>query len=364
MSLSRPSSPTPRLRRSYLMTASALGGSRAACAATLLKELNDGVAGSFVEDEPERLLATDPAFFKPFTLVIATQARGAAAGQRRDAEGGRRCGRTAWWRWTRCAATTACPSSSPAPTASPASCASAWRCGRRVGWRPAGPRSRPADAQPPWRSVQEHTVVESKPDNAPDDLRVSRPWPALAAHCACVGASLGGCDAASHRHVPALVLLVQALAQWKEAHGGAAPKAGAERAAFREGLKARSRSLVPTDDDNIKEALAAAHKAWAPEGVPHDTQTLLGDPRRVAATEAPTGAQRAWLRLALPGHAPADPSPPSALPPPLSVHARLLAARRRAARLRRRGGRRGAAAGGARRVGWGGGGRAGFVVTP
>jgi len=54
--------------------ASALGGSRAACVAALLKELNDSVAGAFVEEEPAKLV-WDPEFFKAFTIVIATQAR-------------------------------------------------------------------------------------------------------------------------------------------------------------------------------------------------------------------------------------------------------------------------------------------------
>jgi hypothetical protein len=63
--------PTP----SFLVDASALGTSRAACVASLLKELNDSVSGSFVEEEPAQLVASNPAFFKAFTLVIATQAR-------------------------------------------------------------------------------------------------------------------------------------------------------------------------------------------------------------------------------------------------------------------------------------------------
>ena len=64
---------------SFLVDASALGTSRAACVAALLKELNDSVSGSFVEEDPAQLLASHPAFFKAFTLVIATQVRTALA---------------------------------------------------------------------------------------------------------------------------------------------------------------------------------------------------------------------------------------------------------------------------------------------
>lgn len=40
----------------------------------LLGELNDGVAGSYVEETPEALVAAKPDFFEGFDLVIATQA--------------------------------------------------------------------------------------------------------------------------------------------------------------------------------------------------------------------------------------------------------------------------------------------------
>jgi amyloid beta precursor protein binding protein 1 len=62
--------------------ASDLGKPRAACVAGLLKELNDAVAGAYVEEEPAHLLASDPAFFKDFTLVVATQASVAAGSPR------------------------------------------------------------------------------------------------------------------------------------------------------------------------------------------------------------------------------------------------------------------------------------------
>jgi amyloid beta precursor protein binding protein 1 len=70
---------------SFLVQASALGTPRAACVAALLKELNDAVAGAYVEEEPAQLLASDPAFFKDFTLVIATQARDSPTRRARSA---------------------------------------------------------------------------------------------------------------------------------------------------------------------------------------------------------------------------------------------------------------------------------------
>lgn len=40
----------------------------------MLQELNDAVAGSFVDEAPDALLAANPRFLADFSLVIATQA--------------------------------------------------------------------------------------------------------------------------------------------------------------------------------------------------------------------------------------------------------------------------------------------------
>lgn len=39
-----------------------------------LQELNENVAGNYVEEDPVALLDAKPDFFRTFTLVIATQA--------------------------------------------------------------------------------------------------------------------------------------------------------------------------------------------------------------------------------------------------------------------------------------------------
>jgi|APGre2960657444_1045066.scaffolds.fasta_scaffold00678_4 amyloid beta precursor protein binding protein 1 len=141
--------------------------------------------------------------------------------------------------------------------------------------------------------AQEHTVVESKPDNVPDDLRVAAPWPELLDFCA--GFQLAACDDVTHKHVPYLVLLVRALADWRAAHDGASPGSSAERSAFKEALRAMARSH---DQENVREALSAAHKAWAPAGVPADIDQLLNDPAVAAAAAAPAGAPDFWLLAA------------------------------------------------------------------
>ncbi|GFH28285.1 NEDD8-activating enzyme E1 regulatory subunit [Haematococcus lacustris] len=56
-----------------MVESSRLGEPRAKVVTELVKELNDAVAGSYVEESPEQLLATNPQFIAEFTVVIATQ---------------------------------------------------------------------------------------------------------------------------------------------------------------------------------------------------------------------------------------------------------------------------------------------------
>lgn len=49
-------------------------------------------------------------------------------------------------------------------------------------------------------SVGEHWVVESKPDNVAEDLRLSQPWPALEAYAHSF--EMATLDDVTHKHVP------------------------------------------------------------------------------------------------------------------------------------------------------------------
>jgi len=57
-------------------------------------------------------------------------------------------------------------------------------------------------------------VVESKPDNSLDDLRINQPWPELQEYCE--GIDLKELDDESHAHIPYVVLLYQILQEWKK----------------------------------------------------------------------------------------------------------------------------------------------------
>lgn len=64
---------TADLGNNFFLEDRHVGESRAQHVTELLKELNEAVTGSFVQESPEELLANQPAFFGDFDLIIATQ---------------------------------------------------------------------------------------------------------------------------------------------------------------------------------------------------------------------------------------------------------------------------------------------------
>uniref|UniRef100_A0A061RBA1 Amyloid beta protein binding protein 1 n=1 Tax=Tetraselmis sp. GSL018 TaxID=582737 RepID=A0A061RBA1_9CHLO len=63
------------LGNNFMVSSESVGHSRADCVAELLKEMNETVVGTFVEEAPETLIETKPTFFRSFDLVVATQMR-------------------------------------------------------------------------------------------------------------------------------------------------------------------------------------------------------------------------------------------------------------------------------------------------
>ena len=118
-----------------------------------------------------------------------------------------------------------------------------------------------------WRNVlAEHCIVESRPDYSKENFRLTEPFPELQAFVdrfdlascthpyipltetaagpgAWVDAQGKPCAPKAHSHVPAFVVLVKALGQWRSGHAGQLPKTSEEKEAFKamiDGLKARS----------------------------------------------------------------------------------------------------------------------------
>lgn len=220
-----------------------LGKSRASVVRDLLVELNDLVHGEFVERDPVELIEKDPKFFTSFTLIIANNI-------------------------------------------------------------PEGPLLKLAsicwDHSIPLFSVRayglvgylriqtpEHTIVESKPDNPSDDLRITSPFPTLKQYAESV--NLDTMDSTEHSHTPYIVLLIKYLEQWKNTHAGKLPSTYAEKSEFRNIVIKGSRK---TDEENFGEAYKVALKACLPYTIPSSTLDILRDAK---AAELTANSDKFWI---------------------------------------------------------------------
>ena len=253
------------LGENYAVNASHVASGLPRCAAIIesLLGLNDNVSGSYVEDTLTNILEKRAEFFEQFTLVVATQLREKEA----------------------MALDKVC---------------------RGFGVKALFVRSH-GMVGVLRASVREHCIIESKPDHLPHDLRLSNPWPELSAFAESfrIGDGAKEYDLYEHmddmtfKHVPYVVLLLHMLEQWKRTHDGEAPCTSAD---LRE-LKANIRAMLRKgDEENIREAVAAAHRLISPKPssssssssspssaatVPSEVAAVLNDP---AARLGDTGA--------------------------------------------------------------------------
>ena len=61
------------LGKNFMLTPTDLGEGKAKAIAAHLNELNPSVAGSFVDEDPNDIIANNSEFFSGFSVVIATQ---------------------------------------------------------------------------------------------------------------------------------------------------------------------------------------------------------------------------------------------------------------------------------------------------
>lgn len=140
-----------------------------------------------------------------------------------------------------------------------------------------GPMYQPAEDLP--------VVVETHPDHgATLDLRLDHPFPSLAKHAASIDfASLNSHD---YAHIPAIVILLQALQAWKDSHDGALPRNYEEKNQFRKSIHAMKRGGSGADHENFEEAVDMVMKAVKPTVVPDHLQKLFKEPQCDQVTAA------------------------------------------------------------------------------
>ncbi|OSX81262.1 hypothetical protein BU14_0023s0066 [Porphyra umbilicalis] len=268
--------------------AAAVGTPRATAAVAALGELNEAAAGTALSDDLSTLLTADgegpdadgaaaAAFVSAYTVVVATQ-----MGEGHPAL--RRLARACW------------------VTGVPLVVARSFGLYGTVR----------VVASP------EATVLNARDGSADGgaDLRLTAPWPALSALAAAT--DLDALDDAAHAHVPAVVLLLKALASWAAAHGGGIPSSMAERGAFKKRLAGLRRPSL-RDEDNFDEAARAANIRAAADGAAGAPSpavaAVLGHPRAdPGRTErgGPAGGARAPAAAAAAAASTRRQRPPSA----------------------------------------------------
>ncbi|VDI44985.1 Hypothetical predicted protein [Mytilus galloprovincialis] len=127
--------------------------------------------------------------------------------------------------------------------------------------------------------IKEHTVIESHPDSAHEDLRLDHPFPRLVEYCNSL--DLESMDQKEHSHTPWIVIVYKYLQKWKESHDGNAPKNYKEKLLFKEFIKQGIRSNkegFPLDEENFDEAVKSVNTALVPSSMPSVVRKLFEDP--------------------------------------------------------------------------------------
>lgn len=210
------------LGSSFFLSQPQIGSSRAHSVCALLNELNPSVNGSFVDEPLSELLDNRPSFFASFNLVIATQLHESLALVLEEV----------------------CDSLG-------VTLVLARSFGLFGILRPC---------------YKEHCVVQARPENSLPDLRLAHPWPELERFA--YSFDLNDVDNVTHKHVPYVVVLMKAMADFKrhrasagdaDASADAAPSTSKERDQFKQLVRSYAREA---GQENINEAIKASGKAW------------------------------------------------------------------------------------------------------
>lgn len=216
----------------FFLSEECLGKSRAKTAVELLQELNTDVFGNFVDEDLCDIISTKPNFFKEFTVVVAV---GLSESVRLELS-------SLLWH-----------------TGIPFLICSAYGMIGSI-----------------RLSVKEHTVMESHPDNAIEDLHLDKPFPQLVKFSDSL--DLNMMSKMEHSHTPYVILLLKYLEKWKEEHAGNIPQNYKEKCSFKELLRQGllvSENGIPEVEDNFEEATKAVNTSLNTTKLPKTVQEIL-----------------------------------------------------------------------------------------
>ncbi|TKS70264.1 NEDD8-activating enzyme E1 regulatory subunit APP-BP1 [Collichthys lucidus] len=205
----------------FFLSNNSIGKNRAQAATELLQELNSDVCGNFVEESPDKLLDNDPEFFHRFTIVIGVHLPEST------------CLRLGSVLWSASVPFLVCKTYG------------------LIGYM--------------RLVVQEHTVIESHPDNALEDLRLDQPFAEFKNHIQSY--DLDSMDKKDHSHTPWIIVVAKCLEKWLSEHNCQLPKNYKEKEAFRQLIREgilKKENGVPEDEENFEEAIKNVNTALNP----------------------------------------------------------------------------------------------------
>ncbi|GLH15708.1 hypothetical protein R5R35_001352 [Gryllus longicercus] len=217
----------------FFLDHDSVGKSRAQATIQLLLELNPDVRGDYVDESVEQVLENNPDFFNNFSVVISTQISE------------RVIIRLSKKLWELEIPFIACQSYG------------------FIGY---------ARIQ-----VQEHTVIETHPDNEVPDLRLDKPFPSLKELIDSI--DISKMELKDHAHVPYVVILYKCLQQWQQENEGQIPKTYREKESLRKLIRAEilnNDDGIPHDEENFEEAIKAVN-TLAPTNIPSHVREILDD---------------------------------------------------------------------------------------
>ncbi|KAG9341361.1 hypothetical protein JZ751_019467 [Albula glossodonta] len=127
-------------------------------------------------------------------------------------------------------------------------------------------------------AVKEHTVIESHPDNALEDLRLDQPFPELKNHIQ--NYDLDNMEKKDHSHTPWIIIVAKYLENWYKEHNFQLPKSYKEKEAFRELIRQgilKNENGDPVDEENFDEAIKNVNTALNPTQIASAVRDLLNE---------------------------------------------------------------------------------------
>uniref|UniRef100_A0A3Q2YZE7 NEDD8-activating enzyme E1 regulatory subunit n=1 Tax=Hippocampus comes TaxID=109280 RepID=A0A3Q2YZE7_HIPCM len=127
-------------------------------------------------------------------------------------------------------------------------------------------------------AVQEHTVIESHPDNALEDLRIDQPFAEFKKHIQAY--DLERMDKKDHSHTPWIVVIAKCLEKWLREQDSQPPRNYKEKEAFRQIIREgilKNENGVLEYEENFEEAIKNVNTALNPTKIPSVIKDLFND---------------------------------------------------------------------------------------